>query len=150
MGILCLKWCSLYWNVTLTMLDWDHIRLDIQCLWIQYVSNHLHPVWCFALFWRYISPIPRNEVTLRTKVKFIITKQQQDSCKHETCILQSNCYKIRRSTAKHTLLQTQHGYVITHTAKYGMNLLIHSKTSVVEPLKFGDVKVISSHIPWWM
>ena len=42
-------------------------------------------------------------------------------------------------------LYCQHGWVITCPIKCGMKLLIHSQTSMVQPLKFGNGYVISSH-----
>ena len=36
------------------------------------------------------------------------------------------------------LMKSLHGYVITYPVKCGMKLLIHSQTSIVQPLKFGN------------
>ena len=49
--------------------------------------------------------------------------------------------------------KSKHGYLITSIIKCEMKLLINSQTSTVQPLKFGNGYVISSHTllgMWWL
>ena len=48
--------------------------------------------------------------------------------------------------SKSEILQSLHGKVITFLIKFGMQLLVHSKTLTVRSLKFEIGKVILKHI----
>ena len=57
-------------------------------------------------------------------------------------------YRYNRTGAPFTSthIQSQHGWIITYPVKCGMKLLIHSQTSTVASVKFGNGSITLGHI----